>query len=91
MRDIPVYGITGVDGVAERVDYDFRGPGDVVVSGPLLDKIRNPDRPGPGRIFSSKEAAFLWAKDKYGEDKVRLLKPEEDTPRWAVLVKNLRK
>jgi hypothetical protein len=90
VRDIPVSGITGVDGVSERMDYDFRGANDVVVSGPLLDRIRNPDKPGPGRIFSNKEAAYQWAREKYGENNVIPLRPDEETPRWAVLVKNLR-
>jgi hypothetical protein len=82
---IPVAPEAGVDGVPELVNYNSRSPRDVVISGPVLGKGK-----GPGREFSSKEAALAWARGKYGENNVKLLRPYEDLPRWAILVKNLR-
>ena len=68
-------------------DYSIRGPGDVVLSGPLLGSCRK------GRMFSTRAAALDWARGKYGEDKVYELpelKPEEEMRLWAIVVKNLR-
>lgn len=86
---IPLAREAGIDGLPELGDYDVRGRGDVVLSGPILSRM-NPERPGPGRVFSSAEAAYIWAKEKYGEERVQPLHKEE-APRWAVLVRNLRK
>lgn len=85
IRGIPAAPAPGVDGVPEVVNYVVRGPRDVVLSGPLTGRSK-----GPGREFETPEAAFNWAKDKYGEDRVTLIIPHEEVPRWAVLVKNLR-
>lgn len=78
----------GIDGVPERVDYDFRGPGDVVLSGPVLGL--GGER-GRGRTFSSPDAALEWARGKYGEGRCSLVEQRPDAPRWAVLVRNLLK
>lgn len=78
----------GVDGVPERVDYDIRGPADVVLSGPVLGLG---GEKGRGRVFSSPEAALEWARGKYGADRVSLVEQRPDAPRWAVLVRNLLK
>lgn len=74
---------SGIDGVSYNQTYSTRGPNDVVISGPI-GAAR-----GPGRAFESQEAALAWAREKYGEDRVTLLK--KDAPRWAILVKNLLK
>lgn len=83
---IPVAREAGVDGLPFVGAYTVRGPRDVVLSGPLLGLST-----GPGRTFSSPLAALNWAKGKYGEDRVVLLNHSEELPRWAVLVKNLRR
>lgn len=74
---------------AREVEYDIRGPKDIVLSGPLIGSK------GRGRMFASRAAALEWAKGKYGEDKVYELpalsqRPEEELRIWAVIVKNLR-
>lgn len=84
---IPLAREAGVDGLPIVGNYGIpRSPGDVVLSGPVLGKGS-----GPGRVFSSPEAALEWARGKYGEHNVALLNYREEMPRWAVLVRNLRK
>lgn len=83
---IPLAREAGVDGLPFVGNYPVRGHRDVVLSGPVLGKGT-----GPGRKFSSPEAALSWARGKYGEGNVSLLNYREEMPRWAVLVKNLRK
>ena len=76
------------DGGVREVEYSVRGPGDVVLSGPLTGSKRR------GRMFASRGAALEWAKGKYGEDKVyelQGLSPEEELRIWAVIVKNLKR
>lgn len=82
----PVAEETGIDGISESRDYPTRGPRDVVISGPLLGRAT-----GPGRVFATWEEALYWAQDKYGIERVSLVKPNEEAVRWAVLVKNLAK
>jgi hypothetical protein len=80
----------GVDGLPVDSDYlDYlRGPRDVVISGPVGKKVDGSK--SPGRWFATPWDALTWAEEKYGRDKVKLLNLEESA-RWAVLVKNLRK
>lgn len=82
----------GVDGVPTDLLYSDRGPRDVVLSGPLGKKVSGSK--SPGRWFATPWEAVVWAKEKYGEERVRLIYPksifEEGAVRWAVLVKNLR-
>jgi hypothetical protein len=85
MDALPAAEEAGVDGVPESMDYSVRGPRDVVLSGPLLGRSA-----GPGRMFTTPEEALYWAQDKYGMDRVKLIKPSEEAVRWAVLVKNLK-
>lgn len=80
---IPECDFPGVDGVPGVTAYDDRGPGDVVISGPLVSGV------GPGRKFESRLSAITWAAEKYGSTNVSLIEAGEY--RWAVLVKNLRK
>lgn len=82
---IPVAREPGIDGLPLAVDYDTRGVGDVVLSGPLLGFS------GRGRVFVNPEAALEWGREKYGPDRVSLINLGEDSVRWTLLVKNLRK
>lgn len=82
---IPLAREAGVDGLPIVGHYTTRDSRDVVLSGPVLGKGK-----GPGREFTSAQAALEWARGKYGEDRVSLHNYREEAPRWAVLVKNLR-
>lgn len=90
LDSIPVVGEDtgpGVDGLPHNILYDDRSPRDVVLSGPLGKKVAS-----PGRWFATTSDALSWAREKYGEENVRLIYPTEgnESARWAVLVKNLR-
>jgi hypothetical protein len=66
-----------------RGPYSVQGDGWFVISGPIV-----PYR-GRGRPFHSLDDALVYAKDKYGEDNVRLV-PEAKDPealRWALRVR----
>lgn len=78
----------GVDGLPLDTSYSDRGPFDVVISGPVGKKIDKSK--APGRWFATPWDALTWAEEKYGRDRVKLLNLEESA-RWAILVKNLRK
>ena len=64
------------------VDYSPRGPRDVILSGPVLAGW------GPGRYFSNRRAAYMWALTKYGKERVSRVRYTRG--RWAFLIKNLR-
>lgn len=88
----PVAQVPGVDGIP-RDDYYAelsRGPGDVILSGPLLGAVTAGGKRPRGRIFSSRSAALEWARERYGEDRVREISLDEEVLKWAVMVKNLR-
>lgn len=88
---IPVAQEPGVDGLPNNYNYCDRSPLDVVISGPLGKKVDGSKN--PGRWFATTYDALEWARNKYGEERVRLIYPldSEEGARWAILVKNLRK
>lgn len=63
------------------VDYSDRAPGDWVISGPLVEGACR------GRLFGSPVEALQWAAAKYGRQRVRLVRSDEEATRWAVLIK----
>lgn len=60
-----------------------RGPGDVVLSGPVIGGW------GPGRYFRSKRTAFEFMVAKFGHARVRKL-DKSTKGRWSLLIKDLR-
>lgn len=92
LREIPECDTPGIDGLpAIHYDYSDRSPFDGVISGPVGKKVEGSRN--PGKWFATGEDALAWAKEKYGEDRVRLIFPKlgEEGTRWAVLVKNLKR
>lgn len=92
---VPTQRGPGVDGVPLDVSYSDRGPRDVVLSGPLGFKLDGTQRTGRSgeRWFPTEYEMLVWARGKYGEDRVRLVAsslPPEEQARWAVLVRNLK-
>lgn len=65
------------------VEYDVRGPRDVVLSGPVIGGW------GPGRFHRNRRIAYFVLAEKYGEGRVRRL-DGVTRGRWAYLIKNLR-
>lgn len=61
-----------------------RGRNDVVISGPMWDGW------GPGRYFRRRVHAYVWARAKYGPDRVVPLE-RQTTGRWAYLIRGLKK
>jgi hypothetical protein len=64
------------------VDYDDRGPRDVVISGPVTGGW------GPGRWHTNRRIAYWRCVGKYGVDRVKQLRQSEG--RWSFLIKNLK-
>lgn len=65
------------------VEYSTRGPRDVVLSGPVIGGS------GPGRYFQNRRLAYLWARGKYGPERVRRTE-RECKWRWSFLIKDLK-
>jgi len=66
------------------VNYTSRGPGDVVLSGPITSGW------GPGRYFRNRREAYAAMCAKHGADRVRFLEGVT-RGRWSYLVKGLKK
>jgi hypothetical protein len=64
------------------VDYNTRGPRDVVLSGPVLGGW------GPGRYHRSRRVAYAYLEGKFGEG--RVVRTPQSKGRWSFLVKNLK-
>jgi len=65
------------------VDYNLRGPRDVVLSGPVQGGT------GPGRYHQNRRRAYYSLVDKYGADRVRWTE-KQSYKRWSFLVRGLK-
>jgi hypothetical protein len=64
------------------INYDIKGPNDVVISGPLTSGS------GPGRTHASSREAYIRLCNKYGKNRVKSMK--QDKHRWCYLIKDLK-
>lgn len=77
--------IPTIDAIPLVVDYSDRAPGDWVIGGRLTPDAGTCD---PWRrVFRTREEAFQWAVEKYGRQRVRLVRSDEEATRWVALIK----